>query len=229
MAEPEQSDQPTVQEEPDDQQIRIVLVGKTGCGKSISYSSVTAECQKEKGDFEGQSLAVVDTPGLFDTKKTKEDVIKEIVKSISISYAAPGPHVFLMVIEIKRFTEEEQETLKTLQKIFGEKAADYSMVLFTGGDNLEEEGTAIEELFQINKDVMDFISQCGGRYHVFNNRNKDPTQVRELLEKINRMTEQMEEDASLMSCFKKQKEPLKMKCRLFWQKIPTWSLKMQEE
>ncbi|XP_017542135.2 GTPase IMAP family member 7-like isoform X1 [Pygocentrus nattereri] len=184
--------------------LTLVLVGKTGDGKSAtgntilgrttftsqsSAGCVTKETERVDGLVEGRKTTVIDTPGLFDENMDEKLLKKQMKMCLEIIPKPYGLHAILLVVSLAgRFTQEDKKAVMWIQKNFGEESLKYTIILFTHADQLK--GTKLKDYIQGSRALTDVIRSCGGRYHAVNNTNmRDRTQVTGLLKIIDKMVQ----------------------------------------
>ncbi|KAL2098750.1 hypothetical protein ACEWY4_005230 [Coilia grayii] len=185
-------------------QTTIVLLGLSGSGKTLAADiiltraasrfpssrlrgetrSSTECCEHRAICVDGHRLVVVDTPELWD----EDDLERLSDVRDCLALALPGPHAFILVMQVGRFTQGETLLLNLIQQTFGGDICKYLLVLFTRDDphgNLGVVGNIDSYVANAHPSLQEIVRLCGSRYHALNHGSlRNPVshaQVRELL------------------------------------------------
>lgn len=99
--------------------------------------------------------------------------------------------MFLLVVEVQRFTENKAETVKWIQENVEKDALNHTIILFTYTDLLNSQITEpLKVYIRLYNELKSLVDSCGGRYHSFSNKETtDPFQVIQLLQKCDELVE----------------------------------------
>lgn len=200
---------------PDEKKTSVVLLGVSGSGKTSALTLIAQQaashhdtgpatwrwsrpqpthcCQRTKvllGEVEGQwgrQLVLVDTPELWDEDGREES---ELVRDC-LALALPGPHVFLLVLQLGRFTQAESLMLGHLQRIFGREFVERTVVLFVQQQQGPQQG-ACDYVRGAHVSLQALVRCCGARFHQLTvheggARDQSSLQVQELLATVDRL------------------------------------------
>ncbi|XP_026198284.1 GTPase IMAP family member 8-like [Anabas testudineus] len=121
-------------------ELRVVLLGNSwsdqrevlNCllGQTVFNTEQAPDyCLRVSELTEDKEIVLINTPDLLHPKITEDKLTEHVENCVRLS--APGPHVFLLVLQPEDFTEEQKQRLCRVLELFSSESFDHSLVLIS--------------------------------------------------------------------------------------------------
>ncbi|BFZ15473.1 hypothetical protein BsWGS_18512 [Bradybaena similaris] len=174
--------------------IDLLVVGRDGNGKSSTANSILGrtefkprstsyqgsdDVQQHSEVIDGRNVSVVDgisvRDGCTDSPENVKAIISLATQAVKIGFTA-----LLIVLKYGvRFTNQEKNAISIIKSLFGDDVLrKYGVIVMSYGDSfasdMEGEATTFDDWCREQKgECQDLFKECGNRYVLFNNREKD--------------------------------------------------------
>lgn len=151
-------------------ELRVALLGsswseKKEVGNLLLRNNVFNNNNKPKGcvriggTLDDKKLVVINTPYLPPLNTSQQD-LTEFIKDCA-KRSAPGPHVFLLLVQPENFTEEHKLRLCRVLQGYSDRSFDHSLILISAP---REESSGSLEDFMKSPELNEMIKKCNLRY-----------------------------------------------------------------
>ncbi|KAL1251951.1 hypothetical protein QQF64_019747, partial [Cirrhinus molitorella] len=152
--------------------VRIVLLGKNGSensraanailGRAAFHREAPSHSQQHSlrisGEVEDRYVTVINTH-LLQTNFPEGVIIQEVKDCVH--RCAPGPHVFILVLQYSNFNESDRHRVKYVLNLFSYQAMKHTIVLSS------TDGHVYLSYKSSNRAVHNLLKECGGGHLKF--------------------------------------------------------------